>query len=163
MNLFVFWWPIQHPELLTGQVGSRQPQQGCPTCRAEDSDLPRKGVVQILGWAAAIRRAFHGANPSHRRIPQQVVSAGSVFAPRNDHSHPDLLKRLATICLQQLSTALLPVRLPCARDHAAKRPCAGVTETASQKVDRGNARDWRRTNAAAAGRHVEISCFRYDK
>ena len=71
--------------------------------------------ARFFGQAAAIRRAFHRANSSHRKFFQQVFSASSAFAPRTDHLHPDLLKRVTTICLQQLSICPLPICMPRAR------------------------------------------------
>ena len=64
----------------------------------------RRVDARFFGQAVTIRWAFHRANCSHRKFFQQVFNASSAFAPRTDHLHPDLLKRVATICLQQLST-----------------------------------------------------------
>ena len=71
--------------------------------------------TRFFGQAAAIRRAFHRANSSHRKFFQQVFSASSAFAPRTDHLHPDLLRRVATVFLQQLSTCPHPIDLHAAR------------------------------------------------
>ena len=65
--------------------------------------------VRFVGYAAAIRRAIHSANSSHRRLFQQVFRVSSAFAPHTDHRHPDFLKRVLTICLQQLSICPLPI------------------------------------------------------
>ena len=71
--------------------------------------------ARFFGQAAAIRRAFHRANSSHRKFFQQAFSARSAFAPCTDHLHPDLLKRVATVCLQQLSICPHPIDLHAAR------------------------------------------------
>jgi len=76
--------------------------------------LPRVHA-RFLSQAVPIRRAFHRANPSHRRFPQQAFSASNAFAPRADHPHPDLLKRMTAISLRRLPICPVPLRMSRAR------------------------------------------------